>query len=259
MTKTFYGTVVEEPSLHQIDETNEIYFSFKIKTLSSEILDFAISSKANNNYQDYKLGRPIKVDFENKNDLKISENVSFITKQELVDKALEEHRKGKITLEDYIRICKDNLKNEKTKESENEFEGKIERNNKLCFKNMEVIPNLTENEIYNKIENYLKEYIEETNLNTDIIGIQLVGSRTKGINRINSDLDCLVEYNNSNIREDDLFNGLNEVPLTINGIRIDFNPINKERSYSISEWLDLNYNYSKSQLSEDEENEENEI
>lgn len=259
MNKTYFGNVIEEPILQQIEETNEIYFSFKIKTLSGESLNLAISNEANNNYEDYKLGRPVKVDFEDKNNLRIAKNVDFITKQELIDKALEEHREGKITLDDYIRICKNNLQNIKTDKQEEQFERKVERNNILSFKNIEIIPELTEENIYKEIENFLKKYIKETDLNTDIIGIQLVGSRTKGLNQINSDLDCLVEYNNSDIREDDLFNGLNENPLIINGIQIDFNPINKERSYSLSECLELNYNYNKNQKSEPEDEEEDEL
>lgn len=41
--------------------------------------------------------------------------------------------------------------------------------------------------------------------------------------------------------------GLNDEdePLIINDIRVDFNPINKERSGSIEEWLERNYDYDK--------------
>lgn len=50
--------------------------------------------------------------------------------------------------------------------------------------------------------------------------------------------------------------GLNDEdePLIINDIRVDFNPINKERSGSIEEWLERNYDYNR-----DDEEEEDEI
>lgn len=52
--------------------------------------------------------------------------------------------------------------------------------------------------------------------------------------------------------------GLNsdETPLYIDGIRVDFNPINEERSgYTIKTWIEDNYNYNKY----NEENEEEEF
>lgn len=41
--------------------------------------------------------------------------------------------------------------------------------------------------------------------------------------------------------------GLNddEEHLEINGVRVDFYPINKEKSGSMREWLDRNYDYDK--------------
>ena len=62
------------------------------------------------------------------------------------------------------------------------------------------------------------------------------------------DLDVLIEYNNSELREDNLFNLLNDIeePLIINDVRVDFNPINIERSgYNIKSWLEENYDYNK--------------
>ena len=61
-------------------------------------------------------------------------------------------------------------------------------------------------------------------IDIDIIDIELYGSRIKEAARKDSDLDILLEYK-GNIREDDLFNLLNEEPLYIEGIKIDINPI----------------------------------
>lgn len=135
--------------------------------------------------------------------------ISSFSTQELIDKALNEYRKGNISLDNYINVCKRNLQNDNTKEQKNLYKQDIKRNNILSFKDKEIIENLTEDEIYRKIESYLKESLQLADIDTDIIGIQLVGSRTKGINKSISDLDVLVEYNNSEIHEDDLFNYLN--------------------------------------------------
>ena len=43
----------------------------------------------------------------------------------------------------------------------------------------------------------------------------------------------------------------------INGVKVDFNPINEERSgYNIKSWLKENYNYEKNLETEDEEEDE---
>ena len=151
------------------------------------------------------------------------------------------------------------MQNENTKEQNNLYNQEIKRNNILSFKDKEMIENLTEDEIYRKIESYLKESLQLADIDTDIIGIQLVGSRTKGTNKEISDLDVLVEYNNSEIHEDDFFNYLNDEDdrLYINGVKVDFNPINEERSgYNIKSWLKENYNYEKNLETEDEEEDE---
>ena len=74
-----------------------------------------------------------------------------------------------------------------------------------------------------KIKQIVKSYILDK-IDVDIIDIELYGSRIKEAARKDSDLDILLEYK-GNIREDDLFNLLNEEPLYIEGIKIDINPI----------------------------------
>ena len=79
--------------------------------------------------------------------------------------------------------------------------------------------------IINKDEilDIVKSYVLDK-INIDIIDIELYGSRTKEAARKNSDLDILLEYK-GNIREDDLFNILNDDPLYIDDIKVDINPI----------------------------------
>ena len=54
--------------------------------------------------------------------------------------------------------------------------------------------------------------------------VVVAGSRCRGIEQENSDLDVVVEYTGST-REDDLFNMLHEDSIYIAGIQVDINPI----------------------------------
>ena len=246
-----YGKIVDEPRYDQIEETNETYFYITVEDLKQNKQKVALSYNVSNDYEIYQKGKNIRAEIKVAEDinLNIATKINFITKQELIDEALKEYRKDNISLDNYINVCKNNLQNENTKE----------QNNILSFKDKEMIENLTEDEIYRKIESYLKESLQLADIDTDIIGIQLVGSRTKGTNKEISDLDVLVEYNNSEIHEDDFFNYLNDEDdrLYINGVKVDFNPINEERSgYNIKSWLKENYNYEKNLETEDEEEHE---
>lgn len=127
-------------------------------------------------------------------------------KQIRIDKALQEYRENKITLDDYIKVCKNNLQNKEIKHEDSKYNHEISRNSVLNFKDYTVIKTKTENEIYTQIESYLKCYLELADIDTDIIGIQLIGSRTKGYGKADSDLDVLIEYNNSDFGEDEIFN-----------------------------------------------------
>lgn len=79
--------------------------------------------------------------------------------------------------------------------------------------------------IINKYEilDIVKSYVLDK-IDVGIIDIELYGSRTKEAAREDSDLDILLEYK-GNIREDDLFNILNDDPLYIDDIKVDINPI----------------------------------
>ena len=74
-----------------------------------------------------------------------------------------------------------------------------------------------------EILDIVKSYVLDK-IDIEIIDIELYGSRTKEAARKDSDLDILLEYK-GNIREDDLFNILNDDPLYIDDIKVDINPI----------------------------------
>ena len=69
--------------------------------------------------------------------------------------------------------------------------------------------------------------------------VTIIGSRAHGEGREDSDLDILLEYGGDDVREDELFNVLNdeENKVSLEGIEFDINPINANRSMSTAEWL----------------------
>ena len=58
---------------------------------------------------------------------------------------------------------------------------------------------------------YVQEKIEEEMLDVEIVDVVLSGSRCRGLEKKDSDLDVVVEYKGS-IREDDFFN----IPICFN-------------------------------------------
>lgn len=167
-------------------------------------------------------------------------------KQEKINKALIEYRKGKISFNDYIKVCKDNWQDKE--EIEIKYIKSVSRKIRSEYKAKgEIIKGLSEEELYEKIGGYLKRFLEDNDIETDIVDFQIIGSRNKGTAKEDSDLDVLVEYNNDSISEDSLYNNLNDESneLNINGIQVDFNPIKPSKSGTIDEWLEKNYNYDK--------------
>lgn len=251
-----YGNIVETPIYNQIEETNEIYFSIKVKTINQEIINFALGSSVDNDYEKYELNRPIYASvIENEFGLKIANEIKFLSQRDLKDKALNSHNNKEITLEQYIQVCKDNklylsedIKREEVEEIE--YDRNVKRkplDNPKYRAKSEIIKGYSEDELYEIIKNYLKEVLELNDINTDIVNIQIIGSRNKGTSNPKSDLDVLIEYNNDSISEDSLFNILNddEDRLFINDIEVDFNPITPSKSGTLEEWLERNYNYDK--------------
>lgn len=112
----------------------------------------------------------------------------------------------------------------------------------------EIIPDVKNEDLYNDLAKFFKRVLVEYDINTDIVDFEIVGSRSKGTQKEDSDLDVVVEYNNDRIREDDMFNLLNSEDYYLYGIKVDFNPINPLISgYTVFTWLEDNYDYNKLQ------------
>ena len=85
-----------------------------------------------------------------------------------------------------------------------------------------VIQSYTNDEVISIIEDWCTEMLDGYDL--EIVEIWLNGSRVRGTNRDDSDLDALMFYKGSE-REDDVFNVLHDNDeLEIDGIKVDVNP-----------------------------------
>ena len=77
----------------------------------------------------------------------------------------------------------------------------------------------------------------------------LSGSRCRGIEKIGSDLDVVVDYKGT-IREDDFFNILHEEEFAIAGIAVDINPITEDKTGPLAEYLESAEQYLKEKVAE---------
>lgn len=104
------------------------------------------------------------------------------------------------------------------------------------------------NEYYNKLGGYsahdaeelvkyfIRAAIRENELSAEVGEVVLYGSRSRGMENDNSDLDFVAEMY-SDLKEDTLFNILHETPFEIGGVTVDINPIRTEESGSLEDYL----------------------
>ena len=92
-------------------------------------------------------------------------------------------------------------------------------------------------EIEEMVSYYVQAKIIENDLDAQVENVVLSGSRCRGIEKIGSDLDVVVDYKGT-IREDDLFNILHEDSFQIAGIAVDINPITEEKTGPLAEYLE---------------------
>ena len=88
----------------------------------------------------------------------------------------------------------------------------------------------------------IAEAAEELGVDLKVKGVELHGSRVRGDAKKDSDLDLVVEYE-GDAREDTLWEILNEKPTVFGGIKVDINPINAEKSGTLSEYMKRSAEY----------------
>lgn len=101
-------------------------------------------------------------------------------------------------------------------------------------------------EIKNIVTDHINDVMRDYDIDAEIIGMDIHGSRNRHDARPDSDLDVVVEYS-GDIREDDMFNALNgeEDALSIEGIKVDINPIRKEETGDLQDYMKQSEEYDK--------------
>lgn len=131
---------------------------------------------------------------------------------------------------DYVMEKSEIAENEKLKNMRvvRDFKKKTDE----CFR---CVGGRTARDVENEVQAYVHEKLYE--LNVRITGIAVVGSRCRGLEKNGSDIDVVVEYKGSE-SEDALFNVLNEDGFEIAGIRVDINPIKKDKTGTLAGYLE---------------------
>ena len=98
------------------------------------------------------------------------------------------------------------------------------------------IDGMSAGDIEGMVSDYVQSKIDENNLEAEIVGVVVSGSRCRGIEKVGSDLDVVLEYKGS-IREDTLFDILHEDEMEIGGVKVDINPITEGKSGTLESYL----------------------
>lgn len=106
------------------------------------------------------------------------------------------------------------------------------------------IEGYSRNEIKGIVADHINDVMRDNDIHAEIIGMDIHGSRNRHDARPDSDLDVVVEYR-GDIREDDMFNALNseEDALSIEGIKVDINPIRKEETGDLQDYMKKSEEY----------------
>jgi predicted nucleotidyltransferase len=110
-------------------------------------------------------------------------------------------------------------------------------------------------EIESDLLDEIKDYVKESGIDAKIIDCAIYGSRSRGLQKPDSDLDIVVQYDGS-IKESAMFNLLAEMHLIKDGMQVDINPIRKEESGTLDAYLQKAEQYMKSKGAKDSMNNE---
>lgn len=109
-----------------------------------------------------------------------------------------------------------------------DFRAKTEENFK--FYNFKPI------EIENMVKDFVQKIFEENGINADIHGAAVTGSRSRGLENADSDIDVVIEVD-SDLKEDVLFNIIHDEEFTLSGYTIDINPIKADETGTLETYL----------------------
>lgn len=91
-------------------------------------------------------------------------------------------------------------------------------------------------EIENMVKGFAQRIFEENGINAEVHGAAVAGSRSRGLENADSDIDVVLEVD-SDLKEDALFNIIHEEALTLEGYTIDINPIKADETGTLETYL----------------------
>ena len=91
-------------------------------------------------------------------------------------------------------------------------------------------------EIENMVKDFVQKIFEENGINADIHGAAVTGSRSRGLENANSDIDVVIEVD-SDLKEDALFNIIHDEEFKLSGYTIDINPIKADETGTLETYL----------------------
>ncbi len=91
-------------------------------------------------------------------------------------------------------------------------------------------------EIENMVWDFIQTTIDENSLDAEIVDVVILGSRCRGLEKIDSDLDAVLEYK-GNIREDTFFDILQGTEMKLGRVNVDIKPITEGKTGTLGDYL----------------------
>lgn len=91
-------------------------------------------------------------------------------------------------------------------------------------------------EVENIVKDFVQKVFEENGITAEIGSAAVTGSRSRGLENADSDIDVVIEID-SDLKEDALFNIIHDEELTLEGYTIDINPIKADETGTLESYL----------------------
>lgn len=102
-------------------------------------------------------------------------------------------------------------------------------------------------EVRDIVSREVEQILSDADIDAEIVGIEIHGSRGRGDARPDSDLDIVLEYR-GDVKEYAMFNAINEAPIEIEGIQVDVNPIRAEETGTLADYMEKSKAYDEEKL-----------
>lgn len=107
----------------------------------------------------------------------------------------------------------------------------------------------THQEVKDIVRREVEQILSDADIDAEIVGMEIHGSRNRGDSRPDSDLDVVLEYK-GNMKEYAMFNAINETPIEIEGIEVDVNPVRAEETGTLSDYMKKSRSYDEEKMRE---------